>query len=54
MPNNGKHRLGSVANLIVVERARHVVHISFTEYLKVGVPLTVLSILAGVFLLSLW
>ena len=46
--------LGSIANLIVVERARHVVDISFTEYLKVGVPLTVLSILAGVLLLSVW
>ncbi len=45
--------LGSVANLIVVERARHVVDISFIEYLKVGVPLTVLSILAGVLLLSI-
>ena len=45
--------LGSIANLIVVERARHIVDISFTEYLKVGVPLTVLSILAGVLLLSI-
>ncbi len=45
--------LGSVANLIVVERARHVVDISFSEYLKVGVPLTILSILAGVLLLSM-
>ena len=46
--------LGSIANLIVVERARHTVKISFTEYLKVGVPLTILSILAGVLLLRLW
>jgi Na+/H+ antiporter NhaD/arsenite permease-like protein len=46
--------LGSVANLIVVERARHVVDISFIEYLKVGVPLTVLSIFAGVLLLIVW
>ena len=30
--------LGSIANLIVMERARHTVKISFTEYLKVGVP----------------
>jgi Na+/H+ antiporter NhaD/arsenite permease-like protein len=45
--------LGSIANLIVVERARHAVHISFTEYLKVGVPLTVLSLMAGVLLLSI-
>lgn len=45
--------LGSIANLIVVERARHAVRISFTEHLKVGVPLTVLSMTAGVLLLSL-
>src|SRR5262249_12678011 len=31
--------LGSVANLIVVERARPVVHISFREYARAGVPL---------------
>jgi Na+/H+ antiporter NhaD/arsenite permease-like protein len=45
--------LGSVANLIVVERARHTATISFIDYLKVGVPLTILSILAGGLLLSL-
>jgi Na+/H+ antiporter NhaD/arsenite permease-like protein len=45
--------VGSIANLIVVERARHAVRISFTEYLKVGVPLTVLSMMAGVLLLSI-
>jgi Na+/H+ antiporter NhaD/arsenite permease-like protein len=43
--------LGSIANLIVVERARQVVRISFAEHLKVGVPLTLLSLLAGVLLL---
>jgi len=40
--------LGSVANLIVVQRARHEVRISFWEYCKVGAPLTVLTIAAGV------
>jgi len=45
--------LGSIANLIVVERARHIARISFTEHLKVGVPLTILSLLAGRLLLSL-
>jgi Na+/H+ antiporter NhaD/arsenite permease-like protein len=40
--------LGSVANLIVVQRARHEVRISFWEYSKVGAPLTVLTIAAGV------
>jgi Na+/H+ antiporter NhaD/arsenite permease-like protein len=44
--------LGSIANLIVVERARHSVRISFLEYLKVGFPLTVLSIGVGVLFLK--
>jgi len=44
--------LGSVVNLIVVQRARHDVRISFWEYFKVGAPLTVLSMAAGVMLLG--
>jgi len=44
--------LGSVANLIVVQRARHDAPIGFWEYSKVGVPLTVLTIAAGVVLLG--
>ncbi|HET6323937.1 MAG TPA: anion transporter [Planctomycetaceae bacterium] len=41
--------LGSVANLIVVESAnRRGVRISFWEYCRVGVPLTVLTLLLGV------
>jgi Na+/H+ antiporter NhaD/arsenite permease-like protein len=41
--------LGSVANLIVVENARREgTHVGFVEYLKVGVPLTVLTTLVGV------
>jgi Na+/H+ antiporter NhaD/arsenite permease-like protein len=43
--------LGSVANLIVVQKARHEVQISFWDYFKVGAPLTVLTIAAGVILL---
>lgn len=44
---------GSVANLIVVQRARaQNVEISFWTYLKVGAPLTVLTLLAGVGWLS--
>ena len=39
--------LGSVANLIVVEQARKSVSISFWEYTRVGLPLTVLTILFG-------
>jgi Na+/H+ antiporter NhaD/arsenite permease-like protein len=44
--------LGSVANLIVVERARGQVRIGFWEYFKAGAPLTVLTIAAGVLLLG--
>jgi Na+/H+ antiporter NhaD/arsenite permease-like protein len=46
--------LGSVANLIVVENARRAgTELSFLEYLKVGVPLTVLTTLVGVAWLAL-
>ncbi len=41
--------LGSVANLIVVENARREgVDITFTEYMKVGVPVTLLTLVLGV------
>jgi len=43
--------VGSVANLIVVQRARHEVEISFWEYLKAGVPLTLATIIIGVLML---
>jgi Na+/H+ antiporter NhaD/arsenite permease-like protein len=44
--------LGSIANLIVVQRAaRDGVNIGFWEYLKAGLPLTVLTIAVGVLLL---
>jgi Na+/H+ antiporter NhaD/arsenite permease-like protein len=40
--------LGSVANLIVVQRAaRRGVAIAFWQYFRVGVPLTVLTIAVG-------
>jgi len=46
--------LGSVANLIVAETAkRQGVNLTFTEYLKAGVPITVLSLLWGVVWLML-
>lgn len=46
--------LGSVANLIVVENARRAgTELSFVEYLKVGVPVTVLTTLVGVAWLAL-
>ncbi len=38
---------GSIANIIVVERAREEVKIGFTDYLRAGVPITVLTLLAG-------
>ena len=44
--------LGSVANLIVVERARGEVEISFREYARAGVPLRVLTLAAGVWMLN--
>jgi Na+/H+ antiporter NhaD/arsenite permease-like protein len=41
--------LGSVANLIVVENAqREGVTVSFGEYCKVGVPLTILTLALGI------
>ena len=43
--------LGSVANLIVIQRARREVQISFWEYFKVGAPLTAITIVIGVLLL---
>lgn len=46
--------LGSVANLIVAEAAhREGVHVGFLDYLKVGVPLTLLTTAAGLGALAL-
>jgi Na+/H+ antiporter NhaD/arsenite permease-like protein len=46
--------LGSVANLIVVENARRAAtELGFLEYLKVGVPLTVLTTIVGIAWLAL-
>ena len=44
--------LGSIANLIVIERSRRTIRISFLEYLKVGVPLTLLTLCIGVVILG--
>ncbi len=45
--------LGSVANLIVAESARRRgVHITFVEYLKAGVPVTILTLITGIIWLS--
>jgi len=39
--------LGSVANLIVIEQARHKIRISFWEHFRVGGPLALITIAAG-------
>lgn len=44
--------LGSVANLIVVQRAKPAVNLTFMEYLKAGVPVTLLTLAAGVWMLN--
>ncbi len=45
---------GSIANLIVIEQARaRKIRISFSEYLKVGVPVTLLTVAADLVLLRL-
>jgi len=46
--------LGSIANIIVIEGASSRVKIGFLEYLKVGLPLTILSLMVGVIILSLF
>jgi Na+/H+ antiporter NhaD/arsenite permease-like protein len=38
---------GSVANIIVVEKARGEAHISFMEYMTIGVPVTLLTLVVG-------
>ncbi len=47
--------IGSVANLIVVEQARGLgaPEVTFVEYLKVGVPVTLLTVAAGALALAL-
>lgn len=46
--------VGSIANLIVIEQARaHGVHISFSEYLKVGIPVTIVTIAIALVVLAL-
>jgi Na+/H+ antiporter NhaD/arsenite permease-like protein len=46
--------VGSIANLIVIEQARrHGVNITFSEYLKVGIPVTIITIAVGLALIEL-
>ncbi|WP_051132407.1 SLC13 family permease [Thermodesulfobacterium thermophilum] len=46
--------LGSIANIIVIEGASPKVKIGFFEYLKIGLPVTLLSVLVGLVILSLF
>lgn len=43
--------LGSIANLIVVQGARYEIKIRFMDFLKVGIPLTIITILIGILFL---
>jgi Na+/H+ antiporter NhaD/arsenite permease-like protein len=43
--------LGSVASLIVVQKARPQVEITFWEYARTGAPITVITLLAGIWFL---
>jgi len=45
--------LGSVANIIVVETARRHVEFSFWDYAKYGIPVTILTTVAGMVILML-
>ena len=45
--------LGSVANIIVVESARGHIEVGFWDYAKFGIPITLLTTLAGMIWL-LW
>lgn len=46
--------LGSVANIIVVESARRHIEVSFWDYAKYGIPITILTTAAGTVLLLLF
>jgi Na+/H+ antiporter NhaD/arsenite permease-like protein len=39
---------GSIANIIVVEKAKAEIHIGFREYMRVGVPITFATVLFGI------
>ncbi len=45
--------LGSVANIIVVESARHHIKVGFWDYAKIGIPVTILTTAIGVAVLTL-
>ena len=43
--------VGSVANIIVVESAREHIEVSFWDYAQFGIPITILTTVAGVIVL---
>ena len=45
--------VGSVANMIVVESARDHIEVGFWDYARFGIPITILTTLAGVIFLLL-
>lgn len=45
---------GSVANIIVVEKARSEVQIGFLQYMKIGVPVTLLTLAVGLLWLRMF
>jgi Na+/H+ antiporter NhaD/arsenite permease-like protein len=45
--------LGSVANIIVMESARRKVEMGFWDYAKFGIPVTILTTIAGMAILLL-
>ena len=45
--------LGSVANIIVIESARRLVEISFWDYARYGIPVTILTTVVGMCILML-
>ena len=47
--------VGSIANLIVVENARRrKINLSFVDYLRVGVPITLITLAINTAILALW
>jgi Na+/H+ antiporter NhaD/arsenite permease-like protein len=45
---------GSIANIIVIEKARPEVKITFKDYVRVGVPVTIATLAVGVLWLQLF
>ena len=43
--------IGSVTNMIVVESAREHLEIGFWDYARFGIPITILTTIAGILLL---